>query len=209
MIILGGSEGGLSTEELAALFASHGYAALALAYFGMEGLPQMLEEIPLEYFKKAIDWMTANHHVAENKLGMVGTSKGGEAALLLASYYSQIKVVIGYVPCSVVWGTIYMTDKSSWSFNGSPLPYIRLEWNPTYKPLRDYPICPAVNYSYSLNHSPSGQQTNILVEKINGPVLLISGKDDQVIPSFQMCEMIMEKLKIMLLPLFSIYTSPL
>ena len=37
-LVLGGSEGGLD-ETAAALLASHGIAALALAYFGLEGLP--------------------------------------------------------------------------------------------------------------------------------------------------------------------------
>ena len=53
---IGGSEGGISITD-AETIASEGYAVLALAYFGMEGLPAELEEVPLEYFGKAIAWM--------------------------------------------------------------------------------------------------------------------------------------------------------
>jgi dienelactone hydrolase len=47
VIVLGGSEGG-TMRDRAALLASHGYAALALAYFGAPGLPQELDRIPVE-----------------------------------------------------------------------------------------------------------------------------------------------------------------
>jgi hypothetical protein len=40
VLLFGGSSGGLaSTDALAMLLASHGYHALALAYFGLPGLP--------------------------------------------------------------------------------------------------------------------------------------------------------------------------
>jgi dienelactone hydrolase len=41
VLVLGGSEGGLPTAT-AALIASYGYAALALAYFGLPTLPPVL-----------------------------------------------------------------------------------------------------------------------------------------------------------------------
>ncbi len=41
-------------EHAAALLASHGYAALALAYFGVEDVPKDLINIPLEYFGTAL-----------------------------------------------------------------------------------------------------------------------------------------------------------
>jgi dienelactone hydrolase len=37
VIVLGGSEGGLPVRSAAPLLASHGYATLALAYFGLPG----------------------------------------------------------------------------------------------------------------------------------------------------------------------------
>lgn len=53
VLVLGGFEGGVPLN-MAAWLASHGYAALALAYFRYEDLPTALEEIPLEYFGGAI-----------------------------------------------------------------------------------------------------------------------------------------------------------
>jgi hypothetical protein len=45
-VVLSGSEGG--TFEPAAQYAARGYVTFALAYFGMDGLPDDLEEIPVE-----------------------------------------------------------------------------------------------------------------------------------------------------------------
>jgi hypothetical protein len=132
IIVLGGSEGGLNSEHVAALLSGRGYAALALAYFGAEGLPPSLEEIPLEYFKRAIDWMARHRSVRAGGLGIVGTSKGAEAALLIGSHYEEVRAVVGYVPSGVVWSCICATpDKSSWSLAGGLSPSSR---RPTTRP---------------------------------------------------------------------------
>jgi hypothetical protein len=57
VLIFGGSEGGLAVADLARLLASHGYPALALAYFHAPGLPADLARIPLEYFARAARWL--------------------------------------------------------------------------------------------------------------------------------------------------------
>jgi hypothetical protein len=56
VIVLNGGDGGID-EYRGAIVASHGYAALNLGYFGMDGLPRGLVNIPLEYFGNAIRWM--------------------------------------------------------------------------------------------------------------------------------------------------------
>lgn len=56
VMVLGGSEGGLPASQPAAL-ASRGHVALAVAYFGLPGLPKTLTRIPLEYFATALRWL--------------------------------------------------------------------------------------------------------------------------------------------------------
>ena len=51
-----GSGGGLC-EYRASLLAGHGFAVLALAYFRFEDLPENLNEVHLEYFEEAVDFM--------------------------------------------------------------------------------------------------------------------------------------------------------
>ncbi|RPI21065.1 MAG: acyl-CoA thioesterase [Acidobacteria bacterium] len=194
ILVLGGSEGGIQTAEYAAaLLASHGYAAFAVAYFGMEGLPQKFVEIPVDYLKKAIDWMAHRQTIDPNRLAVMGGSKGGELALLVAARSPQLRAVVAYAPSSVVWQGIGGTG-SSWSEGGKPLDYV------PYKPM-----APARNtanqmvlmplYLASLENREAVQKAAIPVEKINGPVLLLSGKDDQLWPSSVMADMVVARLK--------------
>src|SRR5262245_24472388 len=50
VLLVGGSEGGLHELD-AALLAGRGFAVLAQAYFGTEGVPRFLVDVPLETFR--------------------------------------------------------------------------------------------------------------------------------------------------------------
>jgi len=100
MLVLGGSNGGMAVRQ-AAWLASHGFAAFALAYFRFEDLPEMLEAIPLEYFGQALEWMMHRPEIVPNRIGVLGTSRGGELALQLGSMYPEISAVVAYVPANV------------------------------------------------------------------------------------------------------------
>ena len=103
VVALGGWGGGLREGGAEAL-ASEGFAALALAYFGVEPLPHKLTEIPLEYFAEAIAWLKSQPAVDADRIAVVGNSKGGELALLLgATYPEDVEAVVGYAPSAVVW----------------------------------------------------------------------------------------------------------
>ena len=86
-LVFGGSEGGNGMIDVAGLLAAHGYPALALAYFGERGLPARLENIPLEYFARAARLLRRQPGVDPARVVAVGASRGGEAALLLASTF--------------------------------------------------------------------------------------------------------------------------
>jgi hypothetical protein len=126
VIVLGGSEGGLM-EGRAALLASHGFAALALAYFNKEHLPKQLVLIPVEYIGTAISFMESQPSVLPSKLAIYGISRGGELALLSAATYSQIRAVAAVVPSGVVFQglkkSIHEEPSSSWSIDGIPVPF--------------------------------------------------------------------------------------
>lgn len=98
VLLLGGSDGGY-LEPAAALLASYGYTVLALAYFGMENVPENLESIPLEYFEKATHWLK-KHPSVNKQVSLIGFSRGGELALLLGATYDEYKAVIAVSPSS-------------------------------------------------------------------------------------------------------------
>jgi BAAT / Acyl-CoA thioester hydrolase C terminal len=103
VLVLGGSEGGLASYVMreAALLASHGFAALA--YFYMGSLPDRLAGIPLEYFGDAIRWLQDQPSVRGDRLGVIGTSRGGELALLLGAHYPDLAAVVSYVGSGLVF----------------------------------------------------------------------------------------------------------
>ncbi len=195
IIVMGGSRGGLQ-EQRAALLASHRYATLALAYFNFEHLPPKLVDIPLEYFATAIRWMRSQDAVSD-KLGVMGASRGGELALLLGATFQQIKAVISYAPSSVVWPGLSPdgSSRASWTYEGIPLPYMR---NPTLEEAARVPNREPVSTTplalITLADAEAVASAAIPVERINGPVLLISGNDDQLWPSSVMSEMVMKRL---------------
>jgi dienelactone hydrolase len=61
VLVLNGSGGGIN-EPRGALYASRGYAALALGYFKTPGLSDYISNTPLEYFRRALDWVTRELH---------------------------------------------------------------------------------------------------------------------------------------------------
>jgi dienelactone hydrolase len=199
VIVLGGSRGGIARASATAIqLAEKGYSALALAYFRFESLPKRLKEIPLEYFEKAIEWMSDNPAVDSGKLALIGTSKGGEAALFIASKRAEIKAVVAYVPSHVAFQGIFYgisskrNAKSSWTCNGKPVPFVPYRYD--LKSICKYGILRGL-YLASLHNAEAVERAAILVERINGPILLISGKSDPVWPSTMMCDRIIERLE--------------
>jgi hypothetical protein len=191
VLVLGGSGGGIGwQEDTAAVLAEHGFAALALAHFGMEGLPDGLELIPLEYFAKALAALAAEPAVDAARLGVVGVSKGGEAALLLASRTPEIRAVVAFVPSSHVFQSIAdgWPRTSSWSDGGEPVPFVpyaRVEFSNL-----------AELYAASLEQAGElAAAAAIPVEEIQGPVLLLSGEADTLWPSAAMSEAVVKRLE--------------
>jgi len=166
VLVLGGSEGGLAPYVMreAALLARHGFAALALAYFYLGALPYRLAGIPLEYFGGALRWLKDHPSVRADRLGVIGTSRGGEVALLLGTHYPELEAVVSFAGSGFVCPSPAGQDPA-WTFRGKPLPWIP---NP-----------------FDIFQARPGQieKSEIPVERTNGPVLLISGDADQVWPS--------------------------
>jgi dienelactone hydrolase len=186
------------SETRAALLASHGYASLALAYFGSGSLPKTLTDIPLEYFKKAIEFLQQQKGIDPDKIGIIGGSRGGELALLLGATYPEIKCVIGYVP------GIYRcpgAEGPAWILNDKPLPFISSSGDEKVMAEIQKRMASGKATSFlpmfsSIISDPNAiTGTEIPIEKINGDILLISGQDDQLWPSSIMSEIAINRLK--------------
>jgi dienelactone hydrolase len=122
VLLLGGSAGGHGGAT-GALLASHGYPSLSLGYFAEPGLPAHLQDIPLEYFEKALGWLAAQPDVDPQRITVIGISRGGEAALLTAANYPSL--VHGVLACTtdsqILFGQPPTGDGAAWTINGKPL----------------------------------------------------------------------------------------
>ncbi|MEA1618615.1 acyl-CoA thioester hydrolase/BAAT C-terminal domain-containing protein [Erythrobacter sp. T5W1-R] len=182
VLVLGGSEGGLggASEAEARLLAKQGFAALAIGYYRLPGQPEKLEDVPLETITRALDWLKAQPTVDPARIAIMGTSKGAEAALLVASRRSDVAAVVAAVPSHVVWQgfdwNFTPVESSSWSEGGKPVPFL---------PLTPGGFSSDV-YTPALAALPQHREAVIPVERIAGPVLLLCGEADSLWPSCPM-----------------------
>ncbi|WP_260597575.1 acyl-CoA thioester hydrolase/BAAT C-terminal domain-containing protein [Sphingomonas endolithica] len=185
VIMLNGSDGGLPSARDADDLAQAGYPVLALAYFKdwraqPEGVPASLEQIPLEYFFGAIDWLKRRPEVDPTRIVVMGLSRGGELALLLGSLRPDLAGVIAYSPSDWVWGGIPAASaprvanapvKPAWTLGGRPLAF------------RQMSFTPGTSMREAFLRAPASEPARIPVERIRGAVLLQSSTADALWPS--------------------------
>jgi uncharacterized protein len=118
--------------------------------------------------------MIGRSEITPGKIAVMGTSRGGELALQLASMFAQIKAVVAYVPANVRHGACCGDDfvPYAWTWKNQPLAFAR----PNQRGLD------------LLN-------ATIHVEETSGPILLIGGPDDHVWDSAAMAAAIVARLK--------------
>ena len=170
LLAFGGSEGG-DDGSWAERFAAHGIPVLYVGYFHAPGLPDRLVNIPLEYFRAALEWLDRRPEVDPARVSVLGVSYGSEAALLLGVHFPKlVHGVVALVPSSVVTCGIVGAGReggltgrlclgSPWTLGGKPLPHTATLNNP-----RPWDDARAV----------------IPVERIRAPVFLACGGRDQL-----------------------------
>lgn len=180
-------------HRLCRLLATHGYATLALQYFDAPGLPDSLRKIPLEYFDQAIQWLMARNGVREEGIGLVGVSRGVEAALLAAAGYEGRATVIGYSGGGVVGHGVVgvpprrFVAQPAWTRDGSPVaPADQISILLDSIKKSNQHDCTVDAHTASIRRGVSEDVIDkvvVPVEEIDGPVLLLAGADDQQWPS--------------------------
>lgn len=189
VLVVGGSEGGLGQGLVsqATALQSEGYSVLALSYFGAEGQPDALVDVPLETFDAGLNWLVEQPEVNPARIAMIGGSKGAEAALLMAARSNRFAAVVAYVPSHVVWQGIDLvrpwrmstSPQSSWTDAGKPLPYAAFGTERT--------DTLAETYQAALDAGVPAA-ARIDVAAIEAPVLLTCGGRDTIWPSCRMAQ---------------------
>jgi dipeptidyl aminopeptidase/acylaminoacyl peptidase len=123
----------------------------------------------------------------------MGGSKGGELVLNLASRYREFNGVIAMSTSNVSFPAITWTaNTSSWMYDDEEVIYVPA-------PLKK--ISPTLKgdlytaHAMMLEDNEAVKKAEINVDNINGPILIISGKDDDQWPAPEMSEQIIRRLK--------------
>jgi streptomycin 3"-adenylyltransferase len=185
VLLLAGSSGRVDVQR-ARLLAGHGALVLAMRWFGGHGQPPGICEVPLESFQRALDVLT---HQGADRLGILGLSKGAEAALLVAVRDARVDAVVGIAPSSVVWPNVgpgvdgqSHPLRSSWTWGNAPLPFV--PYDEGWSPSEPGPIAWRPMYESSLQRFPAAAAlATIEVERTRADLVLIAGGADAVWPS--------------------------
>lgn len=195
---LGGSEGGNAWtsdywKKTRDQFIEKGYAFLAIGYFGAKGTPDKLEKIAIEDVHYAIEVAKKNKKINKENIAIIGGSRGADLALLLGSYYDDIKGVVAIVASNVTFpGNTNHFTTSTWTYQNKELPFV---------PVNDEAVPYLMKndlrgtFEAMLQDSIAEEKALINIEKINGPILLISATKDEISPSTPMAEKMITRLK--------------
>jgi dienelactone hydrolase len=135
----------------------------------------VFENIPLEYFETAIRWLQRQPSVDPERIAIHGTSRGGEGALLVGSYFPEIKAVVSNVGSGYVAAAPWSAAPTpAWTWQGEPL-----------LPFAGMPGLAEEDFA----------QAEIPVERINGPVLLIGADADGIWPSSVLSQVALDRLR--------------
>lgn len=189
MIVISGSNGGMKlTAECAQFYHRNGIPALAVAMFNTPQTIKGLDRVPIEYIENAIRWLKENGY---EKVGIDGTSKGSELALICGTLFADLSCVIVRVPSYFVSEGLVANGKSKkpsgtscWSYKGKELPftpYKSRKINMIKLLLKEKEL-----HLITINGDKDVTDDTIIpVEKIKAPILILSVMNDTVWPSYE------------------------
>ena len=189
MIVMSGSNGGMTlTKQEAEFYHRNGIPSLALALFRTKQTPKELSRVPVEFVEKAAAWLKK---LGYKQIGIDGTSKGSEMALIAASLFPELSCVIVRVPSHFVSEGLLGSGKnkapsgtSCWSYRGEELlyaPYRSHTFNILQMFMREKEMH-IIPFNRNKDVTP---ETLIPIENIKAPVLMLSSKHDEVWPSYE------------------------
>jgi dienelactone hydrolase len=156
--------------------------------------------MPVETLDKARNWLAKQPEVDATRIAVHGTSMGALLGLLGAVHLPWVAAVVANVPSDLVWDGwgpgIELGQRSTFSVAGRPLPFV-----------------PLVGYEEEMQGHERGQpvilrrtfergrvarpdlvaKARVEVERIRGSVMVIGAYDDQMWPSGQMAQNMVER----------------
>uniref|UniRef100_A0A5F9DLC8 Acyl-CoA thioesterase 4 n=1 Tax=Oryctolagus cuniculus TaxID=9986 RepID=A0A5F9DLC8_RABIT len=177
--------GGGLVEYRASLLAGHGFATMALAFYGFEDLPKEYGDIHLDYFEEALCYMIEHPQVKGPSVGLLGISLGADICLSMASFLKNISATVSINGSGFSGNRTIRYQQTSIPPLGHDLRRSKV----AFSGLLD--IVDIRNDVVGWCENPS----MIPVERAQGPLLFIVGQDDHNWRSELYAQIISERLQ--------------
>ena len=192
IVIMGGEQSLLPGIKFAERFADYGITGLAVSLFGAEGLPEGVDQIPLDMFIPAVDYLKRIKKIEH--ISVYGQSMGSIFAVLVAQYIGGIENLIMVSPTHVPFeGTRdkkSMSGRSVATFQGKDIPFVPVDFSSIkasryYKhPDADYRVMGMwIAYHNAYQNKAAEKAAWLHLEKTNARILLIAGAEDEAWPA--------------------------
>ena len=201
VLCFGGSEGSPNFESAQEL-AKKGFETFAVFMCGMKNQQNTLVRIPLEQFDDILDYLNENKN-DQGPISIIAASKGAEYALNLAGKYPEISNLVLIAPSSYNFAGLDFNDYgSSWTYEGEELHYIDIKKgsflaffkNIVVSSIVKAPISYKETYSSAVEADPNSAKKLISIKEVKANILLIAGKEDQLLDSLSMANQIKSQL---------------
>lgn len=149
--------------------AAHGFATLALAFYGFEDLPKEFDVIEVDYFEEAVCYMLQHPKVKGPDIGLLGLSLGADICLTMASFLKNVSATVS-INGSAFSGDRHIHYKQTMI---PPLGHDLRRTKVVFSGILD--IVDIRNDVVGGCENPS----MIPIEKAQGPILFIAGQDDR------------------------------
>lgn len=193
VVVLHGAGGGGGYERgYARRLTRRGYAACCVDYFGVPGAPDALDRIPIDRIERAIERLLARPEMDGERVGVVGFSRGGEAALLTGARSDAVGAVVaysasGYAFPAPTWMDGVEEERAAWLVDGEPVPYVPVDRHVDHEQeslADDLDLDEPVSARAVDRAAPETlRRAEIPVERIDGPVLFVTGGEDAIWPA--------------------------
>ncbi|MFZ2173510.1 MAG: acyl-CoA thioesterase/bile acid-CoA:amino acid N-acyltransferase family protein [Rhodococcus sp. (in: high G+C Gram-positive bacteria)] len=211
VVCFSGSEGGVDSQRSTiGMLASNGYAALAYSWVDESATEATLVDIPLERFAAAVDALRVHVDVDGSRVTAMGISRGAEG--LLASAAAGGLAVCGLVlvsPSSVSWQAIgpdgEIAGTPSWTWRGEAVPWAPLPggalmpqlvanaWRAHRDIAAQRPSLLRLGAAYRAGLAAAPPASQLRSERVEAPLLCISGDDDELWPSGKMAAALLDR----------------
>ncbi len=193
IVIMGGEQSILPGIKFAERFADYGITGLSVSLFGAPGLPDSPDQIPVDMFIPAAEYLRNMKHI--DRISVYGQSMGSIFAVLAAQYIGGFENLIMVSPTHVPFEGTHkdkktMSGRSVATWKGVDVPFVKADFAKvkatkyyTHPDAKCKVLGMWIAYHDAYQYEIAVEKARLYVEKSGARVLLIAGDEDEAWPS--------------------------